>query len=60
MLFYSFDRFYVVIKFIFPMINDLKFSTIKCDEKCKYLQEKGCTWQSQRPYIRSYHILEKN
>ena len=32
MLAYSFDRFYVVMKFILPTINDLKFSTIKYDE----------------------------
>ena len=29
MLAYSFDRFYVVTKFISPMLNDLKLSSIK-------------------------------
>ena len=44
MLAHSFDRFYVVMKFILPTIDDLKFSTIKCDEKCEYLKkEEGCT-----------------
>ena len=44
MLGHSFDRFYVVTKFILPTINDLKFSTINYDVKCEYLQqEKGCT-----------------
>ena len=44
MLAHSFDRFYVVTKFILPMINNLKFSTIKYDKKYEYLQqEKGCT-----------------
>ena len=32
MLVHSFDRFYVVTKFILPTINDLKFSTINFDE----------------------------
>ena len=34
---HSFDRFYAVTKFILATINDLKFSTIKFDEKCEYL-----------------------
>ena len=44
---HSFDRFYVVTKFILPIINDLKFSTIKYNEKCEYLQEeKGHTTEA--------------
>ena len=39
MVAHSFDRFYVVTKFILPTLKDLKFSTIKYDEKCKYLQK---------------------
>ena len=39
MLAHSFDRFYVVTKFILPMVNDLKFSTIKFEENYDYLQE---------------------
>ena len=41
MLAHSFDRFYVVTKFILPTISDLKFSTINFDETCNYLQEKN-------------------
>ena len=49
MLAHSFDRFYVVTKFILPTINDLKFSTIKYDEKCEYLQEeKGCSSKAKQ------------
>ena len=49
MLARSFDKFYVVTKFILPTINDLKFSTIKYDEKCEYLQEeKGCTAEAKQ------------
>ena len=37
MLAHYFDRFSVITKFILPTINDLKFLTIKFDEKCEYL-----------------------
>ena len=37
MLSHSFDRFYVVTKFILPTINDLKFSPIAFDSQCSYL-----------------------
>ena len=39
MLAHSFDRFYVVTKFILPSVNDLKFSPIHFDEKCNYLND---------------------
>ena len=43
MLAHSFDRFYVVTKFLLPTINDLTFLTINFDETCDYLQENnGC------------------
>ena len=34
MLAHSFDRFYVVIKFMLPMIGDLKFSRLDFDYMC--------------------------
>ena len=37
MLAHSFDRFYVVTKFILPTVNDLKLSPMKYDKECKYL-----------------------
>ena len=37
MLSHSFDRFYVVTKFILPTIDDLKFSPIDFDSECIYL-----------------------
>ena len=39
MLGHSFDRFYVVTKFILPMLNDLKLSLIEYDEDCKYIRK---------------------
>ena len=38
MLAHSFDRFYVVTKFILPTLDDLKLSPIKYDKDCKYIQ----------------------
>ena len=38
MLAHSFDRFYVVIKFILPTWDDLRLSLIKYDENCNYLR----------------------
>ena len=39
MLTYSFDRFYVVTKFILPTMGDVKLSPIKYDKECKYLSD---------------------
>ena len=39
MLVHSFDRFYVVTKFILPTVKDLKFSTLNFNSNCKYLRE---------------------
>ena len=41
MLAHSFDRFYVVTKFILPSIGDLNFSTLNYDNKCAYLDNKN-------------------
>ena len=37
MLAHSFDRFYVVTKFILPTLDDLKSSPIRYDKECKYI-----------------------
>ena len=39
MLAQPFDRFYVVTKFILPMMDDLKLSPINYDKDCKYLND---------------------
>ena len=41
MLAHSFDRFYVVTKFILTSIGDLKFSTLNSDNTCAYLDNKN-------------------
>ena len=39
MLGHSFDRFYVVTKFILPMIGDIKFSKLNYDNTCAYMKK---------------------
>ena len=39
MLAHSFDRFYMVIKFILPTLDDLKLSPISYDKECKYIRD---------------------
>ena len=48
---HSFDRFYVVTKFILPSIKDLKFSKLKFDDTCAYLQEKNGQTAKAEKYI---------
>ena len=38
---HSFDRFYLVTKFILPSIGDLNFSTLNYDNACAYLDNKN-------------------
>ena len=38
MLAHSFDRFYVITKFILPTLGDLKLSPIRYDKECNYLR----------------------
>ena len=37
MLLHSFDRFYMVTKFILPSIGDLKFSLLHYDDTCTHM-----------------------
>ena len=37
MLAHSFDRFYLVTKFILPALDDLKLSSIRYDKECTYI-----------------------
>ena len=49
MLAHSFDRFYVVTKFILPCIGDLNFSQLNYDNTCAYLDNKNmCDTDSKK------------
>ena len=39
MLAHSFDRFYVITKFILPTLDDLKISPIRYNKECSYTQQ---------------------
>ena len=41
MLTHSFDRFFVVTKFILPSIGDLKFLSLNYNNTCVYLDNKN-------------------
>ena len=38
---HSFHRFYVVTKFMLPLLGDLKFSDINFDNTCAYLDNRN-------------------
>ena len=41
MLAHSFDRFYVVTKFMLPSLGDLNFSEVNYDNTCAYLDNRN-------------------
>ena len=51
MLVHSFDSFYVVTKFILPMIGDLKFSKLDFDDTCAYTENKYAHNTNSRKYM---------
>ena len=51
MLVHSFDRFYVVTKFILPSIGDLKFSNLNYDNSCAYMDNKNAQNTETRKYM---------
>ena len=52
MLAHSFDRFYVLAKFILPLIEDLKFSDLIYDNTCTYLDSKNAQITETKLYVR--------
>ena len=48
---HSFDRFYVVTKFILPTIGDLKFSKLDFDNTCAYTDNKYAPNTESRKYM---------
>ena len=48
---HSFDRFYMVTKFILPTIGDLKFSKLNYDDTCAYMDNKNAQNTETRKYM---------
>ena len=51
MLGHSFDRFYVVTKFMLPMIGDLKFSKLDYVYTCMYMKKEYAPNTDSRKYL---------
>ena len=51
MLAHSFDRFYVVTKFILPLIGDLKLSNLNSENTCAYLDNKNAQNTETRTFM---------
>ena len=51
MLAHSFDRFYVVMKFMLPMIGDLKFSKLDYDYTSAYMKKEYAPNTDSRKYL---------
>ena len=51
MLAHSFDRFYVVTKFMLPMIGELKFSKLNFNDPCAYMENKLAQNTESRKYM---------
>ena len=51
MLVHSFDRFYVVTKFMLPMIGDIKFSRLNYNHTCAYMEKEYAPNTDSRKYL---------
>ena len=48
---HSFDRFYVVTKFVLPMIGDIKFLILNFDHTCTYMKKEYTPNTNSRKYL---------
>ena len=51
MLAHSFDRFYIVTKFILPSIEDITFSRLNYDHTCTYINKEYAPNMDSRKYL---------
>ena len=51
MLAHSFDRFYIVTKFMLPSVKDIKFSNLNFDESCTYMNKKYAPHMDSSKYL---------
>ena len=56
MLVYSFDRFYIVTKFMLPTIIDIKFSKLNYDHTCAYMKKEYVPNTNSRKYLTELRI----
>ena len=60
MVAHSFNRFYVVTKFILPSIGDLKFSKLNYDNTCAYLDNKNAQTTEMKKHMLDLMTFCKN
>ena len=53
MLVHSFDRFYIVTKFMLPSMGDIKFSKLNFDHSCAYMDKDYVPNTDSRKYLTS-------
>ena len=51
MLAHSFDRFYIVTKFMLPSMEDIKFSKLNFDHTCAYMNKEYAPNMDSRKYL---------
>ena len=51
MLAHSFNRFYIVTKFMLPSVKDIKFSNLNFDQSCTYMNKKYAPNMDSSKYL---------
>ena len=52
MLTHSFDRFYIITKFILPLIGDIRFSYLTFDDSCSYMNKEYAPNTDSSKYLK--------
>ena len=52
MLMHSFDRFYIITKFILPSIGDIRFSHLTFDDSCSYMNKEYAPNMDSSKYLK--------
>ena len=52
MLMHSFDRFYIITKFILPLTGDIKFLQLNFDDSCLYMNKEYTPNTDSSKYLR--------
>ena len=61
MLAHSFDRFYIIVKFMLPSMGDLKFSNLNYDQSCTYMNKEYTPNMDSSKYLTELKdILQQN
>ena len=56
MLMHSFDRFYIITKFILPSIGDIRFSHLTFDDSCSYMNKEYMPNMDSSKYLKEFKM----